>query len=83
MCDVYIYTENRNCYESAAIFLNMFEKIATPLRILTNEAIVQRNCYGSFRCFDVRVAFFADRVTPYVRRPIRKCVRAVLGKFII
>ena len=76
MCD--ICTANRSCYEHAAIFLNMFKKIAMPLQTLKNEAIVQRNCYGSFQCCDVCVAFFANGDTPYVRKPICKGVRAVL-----
>ena len=58
-------------------FLNMFEIIVTPFRTLANEAIVQRISYDSFRCCDVAVAYRAIRDTPYVRKPIRKGVRAV------
>ena len=39
---------------------------------------MQCNCYGSFRCCDVCVAFFANGDTLYVRKPICKGVRAVL-----
>ena len=59
--------------------LNMFEIIVTPFRTLANEAIVQRISYDSFRCCDVAVAYRAIRDTPYVRKPIRKGVRAVLS----
>ena len=52
-------------------------KTVTPFQTLANEAIVQCISYGSFRCCDVAVAFFVIRDTPYVRMPIRKCVRAV------
>ena len=57
---------NRSCYERVAIFSNMFEIIVTPFRTLANEAIVQR------------ISYRAIRDTPYVRKPIRKCVRALL-----
>ena len=69
---------NRSCYERVAIFSNMFEIIVTPFRSLANEAIMQRISYDSFRCCDVVVAYRAIRDTPYERKPIRKCVRAVL-----
>ena len=76
-CDVCM--ANQSCYESVAIFLNMFEIIITPFRTLANKAIVQRISYDSFRCCDVAVAYCAIRDTLYVRKPIRKGVRAVLG----
>ena len=75
-CDVCM--ANRSCYERVAIFSNMFEIIVTPFRTLANEKIVQCISYDSFRCCDVVVAYRAIRDTPYVRKPIRKCVRAVL-----
>ena len=59
-------------------FFNMFEIIVTPFRTLANEAIVQLISYDSFRCCDVDVAYRAIRDTPYVRKPIRKGVRALL-----
>ena len=74
-CDVCM--ANRSCYERVAMFLNMFEIIVTPFRTLANEAIAQRISYDSFRCCDVAVAYRAIRDTPYVRKPIRKGVRAV------
>ena len=74
-CDVCM--ANRSCYERVGIFLNMFEIIVTSFRTLANEAIVQHISYDSFRCCDVAVAYRAIRDTPYVRKPIRKGVRAV------
>ena len=74
-CDVCM--ANRSCYEHVAIFSKMFEIIVTPFRTLANEAIVQHISYDSFRCCYVAVANRAIRDTPYVRKPIRRCVRAV------
>ena len=76
-CDVCIV--NRSCYERVAIFSNMFEIIVTPFGTLANEAIVHRISYDSFPCCDVAMAYRAIRDTPYIRKPIRKCVRAVVG----
>ena len=54
----------------------MTKRIAAPLRILSNVASMRRNSCVSFRCCGVAVAFEAIPGTPYVRKPIRKCVRA-------
>ena len=74
-CDVCM--ANRSCYERVAIFSNMFEIIVAPFLTLANEAIVQRISYNSFRCCDVAMVYCAIRDTPYARKLIRKCVRAV------
>ena len=71
---------NRSCYERVAMILNMFKNrhnLSNPCE----RGDWQRISYESFRRCDVAVALIAIRDTPFVRKPIRKCVRAVLNRF--
>ena len=64
---------NRSCYERAVMFL---KTVLKKWPTLENEAIVQRRS-AMLKAFDA-VAFLAIPDTPYVRKPIRNCVWAVL-----
>ena len=55
---------------------DLLKTVLKNCRTLENEVIVQRRS-ATLKAFDA-VAFLAIPVTPYVRKPIRNCVWAVL-----